>query len=85
VDIRLILSDEKYRTLGLGDPNYPHHNAKWVALCRAFSALGKEMTGLPIDFQIQEQTTANAQFPKEKDNPRSCIGIVPWRMKENKS
>ncbi len=74
----MILSDEDYAAWGLGDPVYPHHNAKWVALVLAFSALGKTMTGLPVDFQIQEQTHANE---KEK-GLRSALGIVALRMKE---
>jgi hypothetical protein len=90
VDVRLMLSDEDYESLGLGDPKYPHHNGKWVALCRAFSALGKEMTGLPIDFQIQQRTLANNQFSsvvekdgaKTRENPRSALGVIPLRMKE---
>lgn len=79
VDVRLILSDEEYKAMGLGDPANPHYNGKWVALCLAFSALGKQMTGLPIDFQIQQQTKANEDF---KSQMRSALGMVPLRMKE---
>lgn len=75
VDVRVILSDEEYASQGFGDPRDPHRNAKWVALVLAFSALGKAMTGLPIDFQIQQQTEAN----KDK-GPRSAIGIVALRI-----
>jgi len=78
VDVRLMLDDEVYEKMGFGDPQYPHHNAKWVAMCFAFTALGKEMTGLPIDFQIQQRTEANEKFKGK----RSCLGIVPWRMKD---
>lgn len=77
VDVRLILSDGEYEQQGLGDPRFPHHNGKWVALCLAFSSLGKQMTGLPIDFQIQEQTHANATFEKQ---PRSALGMVDLRF-----
>lgn len=79
VDVRLILPDDKYDALGLGKPNLPHQNGKWVALCLAFSALGKQMTGLPIDFQIQQQSRANAEF----DGPRSALGVVPLRLIES--
>ena len=78
VDIRLILSDEEYKQMELGSPEYPHENAKWVAFCLAFSALGKQITGLPIDFQIQQQTLANKLF-SDKDDPkqrRSALGIT---------
>ena len=58
VDVRMILSDEEWKQWGLGDdPKRP--NAKWATLCMAFSELGRKMTGLPIDFQIQQQTDAN--------------------------
>ena len=62
VDVRLILVDEQYERLGLGDPRYPQSNAMWVGLCLAFSALANQMTGLPVDFQIQQMTAANEEF-----------------------
>jgi hypothetical protein len=71
VDVRLILYDEEYASLGLGDPKHPHCNGKWVSLTLAFAVLGKTLTGLPIDFQIQQQTYANALYR----GPRSAIGI----------
>lgn len=78
VDVRMILSDEEYEAWDLGKPNFPHKNGKWVALCLAFSALGRQMTGLPIDFQIQQQSRANQEFP----NPRSALGITDLRIKK---
>ena len=77
VDVRLILDDGDYEVLGLGHPERTHQNGKWVALCLAFSALGKQMTGLPIDFQIQQQTHANRVY----NGPRSALGIVALRMR----
>lgn len=80
VDVRLILDDAEYASLGLGTPNQPHSNARWVALCRAFSALGKEVTGLPIDFQIQQQSLAN----EEDKGLRSALGVrtyLRWQKK----
>ena len=71
VDVRVILSDEEYEQLGFGDPLHTHDNAKWTALVLAFSALGRHMTGLPIDFQIQQQTLANKQNP----GGRSALGV----------
>lgn len=81
VDVRLILPDDEYEAMGLGDPGRAHHNAKWVALTMAFSALGRQMTALPIDFQIQQQTHANAK----NDGQRSAIGLVPWRFRKQES
>lgn len=77
VDVRMILSDEDWDAMGLGVPERCHRNEKWVALCLAFSALGKQMTGLPIDFQLQRQSEANEEF---KD-PRSALGMTPLRCR----
>lgn len=72
VDVRLIVDDDAYASMGLGDPERPHANAKWRALVLAFTALGRQMTGLPIDFQIQQQSHANRLFPS---GGRSALGI----------
>jgi hypothetical protein len=77
VDVRLILDDQTYKFLELGDPSDPHRNAKWISFCLAYSALGKTMTGLPIDFQIQQRSWANDKYK----GPRSAIGWVPLRLK----
>lgn len=79
VDVRLILPDDEYEAMGLGKPGMPSFNGKWVALCLAFSALGKQMTGLPIDFQIQQQTRANEEYARA-DHPRSGLGVVDLRL-----
>jgi hypothetical protein len=52
-------------------------NGKWVSLCMAYSALGKHMTGLPIDFQIQQQSDANKQFK----GLRSALCVTPLRIR----
>lgn len=75
VDVRLILPDEEYERMRLGDPKNPHLNSKWVSLVMAYSALGKAMTGLPIDFQIQQQSYANEHYPG-KEHTRSALGIL---------
>jgi hypothetical protein len=81
VDVRLILSDEEYEQMGLGDPVHSHDNGKWVALVLAFSALGRHMTGLPIDFQIQQQTHANKLYP----NGRSALGVHTYFRNKGKN
>lgn len=69
VDIRLILSDEEFAD-EIGELTDPCNlNERWNALCLAFSALGRQMTGLPIDFQIQQRTDANKKF----DGPRNAL------------
>ncbi|MCA1592763.1 MAG: hypothetical protein LC754_08965 [Acidobacteria bacterium] len=80
VDVRMILDDEEWERADFGNPESCHTNGKWVALCLAFSALGKQMTGLPIDFQIQQMSNANEKF---KGCGRSALGIVALRMKDS--
>lgn len=75
VDVRLMLTDEEYEEMGLGDPDHPHSNFRWRALVLAFSALGRQMTGLPIDFQIQQMTKANNE---SVGHPRSALGTHTW-------
>lgn len=84
VDVRLILPDDEYARLGLGYPalSSAHINPKWRSLCIAYSVLGKHITGLPVDFQIQQQTWANEEYP---DSPRSCLGRTPWRVAKSHS
>lgn len=72
VDVRLMLSDERYAAMGLGDPKRPHDNERWCVIAEYVSNMGRQMTGLPIDFQIQQVSAANAEF---KD-PRSALGCV---------
>lgn len=69
VDVRLMLPDEEYEARGFGDPERPQWNKRWVSTILAWSAFGRHLTGLPIDFQIQQQTQANA---KERGN-RSAL------------
>jgi hypothetical protein len=80
VDVRLILDDEVYERMGFGNPKQPNDNGRWVAMCMAFSELGRKMTGLPIDFQIQQQSEANRLFPSAKNHLRCCIGLIELRF-----
>jgi hypothetical protein len=80
VDVRIMLDDEKYKAMGFGDPEHPHDNGRWVAYCLAFSELGKRMTGLPIDFQIQQTSHANKLYTSKDGHLRSALGMVPLRM-----
>lgn len=75
VDIRVMLDDGRYAADGYGDPVNPHSNPKWVATCKVWSAYGKAMTGLPIDFQIQQTTLANTEYAKP-EHVRSALFVV---------
>lgn len=68
VDVRLILPDDEFEQR-FGRNKGAEANPKLAAITLAFAALGKAMTGLPIDFQIQPQSWANEKYP----NPRSAL------------
>lgn len=64
VDVRIILDDEAYQQAfplppGISHPHPIALGSRWAAICMAFSALGRELTGLPIDFQVQSRAQAN--------------------------
>jgi hypothetical protein len=61
VDVRLILPDDEFEEQ-YGRIKASDANPKLAAITLAFAALGKQMTGLPIDFQIQPQTWANEHY-----------------------
>lgn len=62
VDVRLILPDDEF-TERFGSNRSSETNRKLAAVTLAFAALGQQMTGLPIDFQIQPQSWANEKYP----------------------
>jgi hypothetical protein len=76
VDVRVLLPDEEWERLGLGDPRIPQTNARWTAITLAWSTFGRAMTGLPIDFQLQQRTAANAEFTRENGCPRSALFVL---------
>ena len=82
VDVRVLLPDEEWDAMGFGDPKLSHQNARWVVCSLAFSALGQKMTGLPIDFQFQRRTEANAEF-KQPEHLRSAL-VSPIRFVTDK-
>ncbi len=84
VDVRLLIPDEDYERMGLGDPAHPHENAKWVSLVMAYSALGKAMTGLPVDFQIQQQSYANERYSQTDGCVRSAMGVLARMRRKNR-
>ena len=72
VDVRLILPDEDYDTLFPTGRSPVQAHPRYALLCAAISALGKELTGLPIDFQIDRQADVNAQT---KGQIRVALGL----------
>lgn len=59
VDIRLVLPDEIYAALGFGAPEDRRQNKYWRSACYTYSIMGKQRTGLPIDFQFQQESFSN--------------------------
>ncbi len=61
VDVRCMLDDEDYAR------RFPNgggvHDAYWSLIVTSISLWLQKRTGLPIDFQIQQQTAANAEYP----------------------
>lgn len=71
VDVRLMLPDDEFAALFPGYQFAHQRDAKWALLCAALSELGKRLTGLPIDFQIQSVTEANKLYP----GPRNPLDL----------
>lgn len=67
VDVRLILSDEDY-LIQFGDPNASRPSRKLMLTNLFYSIAGQKLTGLPIDFQVQQQTDANKKFPGKRSS-----------------
>ncbi|MHB8573550.1 MAG: hypothetical protein ACYDAY_11465 [Candidatus Dormibacteria bacterium] len=62
VDVRLILDDEEFAAV------CPTQR-RWELLSLGIGAFLRERTGLPIDFQIQRLTEANAKYGERSRNP----------------
>lgn len=78
VDVRLILADEEFERLCGKAARPAQLNRRWASLCLAYSLLGKHITGLPIDFQIQAQTEATSE-----DGPRHCLMLAAPDLSAN--
>lgn len=69
VDVRLILRDDEFAEQ-FGEHAAAETHPKLAAVTLAFSALGTQMTGLPVDFQIQPLSHANGRYG---DGMRSAL------------
>lgn len=73
VDVRFIMGDEAFdRLFRAVDGKAGWTNALWSLMCSSISEWLSKQSGLPVDFQIQRQTQANA----EHAGMRSALGIV---------
>lgn len=74
VDLRLILPDEEYDALMAGTPE-----GFATLLDFALSAYVRELTGLPIDFQVQRMSEANKNHERGKGrNPLGGRSLTNW-------
>lgn len=73
VDLRLILDDEDYDALFAGTPD-----GFATLLDFALGAYVRELTGLPIDFQVQRMTEANEKHAGKQRNPLGRRKLTAW-------
>lgn len=73
VDVRLILDDDRYDALMAGAPE-----GFASLLDFALGAYLRELTGLPIDFQVQRQTEANTNHGGGQRNPLGRRKLSAW-------
>lgn len=71
VDVRLVLPDDAFDTM------FRHRLEATRFLNRAISVWGREETGLPIDFQVQRASEAEADFAGEPFHP---MGVRDWSI-----
>lgn len=77
IDIRVMLDTQDWerrfqRSSDSGDEvihESRHRHPGWRAEMLAWATLGERITGLPIDFQVEQADWANEAFPTEPRNP----------------
>jgi len=80
VDVRVMLTDEQWKSYGFLEPKDNHYDPKWRSMCIVFSHYGRHLTGLPIYFQIQKIKEANEEFK----GGRSHMGTADMINKEER-
>lgn len=71
VDVRFILADDEFERLFPGAMPCWEQDPRWLLLTVSISEHLSKLTGLPIDFQFQQQTHAN----EKHDGERHSIGM----------
>ena len=78
VDVRVMLPDEDWERLFPGlDPGRAQLDPLWSIMCAAISLYLSQHSDLPVDFQIQQRTKANEEYPKEKRGPLGLFAARP--------
>lgn len=80
IDVRCILDDDEFARMFPGEePGKSwRQNPRLALLNAALSEWLQKRTGLPVDFQFQQQTAANA----EHQGHRSGLGVVVLRKND---
>ena len=70
IDVRVMVSEAEFRR------RFPNTNVErrfvceqWRAQMMVWSEWGRQLTGLPIDFQVEPIEDADARFPTEERRP----------------
>jgi len=71
VDVRYIMADAAFESLFPRAGQHWEHDPRWLLFTVSIAAWLAEYTALPIDFQIQPQTHANARHA----GSRSALGL----------
>ena len=79
VDVRVVMDDKRFAQLFGPDLNqdYRHATALWSLVCSMLSRRLSDETGLPVDFQIQARSIANATTGRKHDKPRVALFDIP--------
>lgn len=83
VDVRLIMDDKEFAALfpAVVNEGAWEHDPRWLLLTVSISGWLSKATGLPIDFQFQPQTHANARH-KGRRQPLGLRYAPPIKPKE---
>ena len=77
VDVRFILPDDEFVNLFPDAGQHWEQDARWLLLTVSISGHLSKVTGLPIDFQFQPQTHANARHTGKRSAIGTRIAPVP--------
>jgi len=74
VDLRLIVTDEDFARLFPGELGASWRHPFWSLLCSSISLYLSQVSGLPVDFQVQSMTEANRDYAAP-EHERCALGL----------
>lgn len=78
VDVRMIMTDEQFARLfpnAQTECSMWEFDPRWLLMTTAITEWMRQQTGLPVDFQFQSQTSANAVHGRKQGKTRHAIGL----------